>query len=206
MKILHSDLVAQALEQLGPPLTAEPPIHHFKAYTQLIRGLSLHVSGAPDMAYMTLSRYIDKGPPIDVSEELAEVAPVHFYWRTAIMRMFEIANDKAPIALGDIRWLQKIDPILFTALSLVVNEKLHLVCFRLMHHYRLEVAQERAIGFLGLEESMQRTPHERKVAMYLKKLAEEQAAKAPKTPATPPPDTRGFIEKLLDLFKKPKKD
>lgn len=203
MKILHSDLVDQALEQLGPALTHEPPIQHYKAYTQLIRGLSMHVSGAPEMAQMTLSRFIDKGSPTDVREELAEVAPHHFYWRTAIIRMYQIADEHSPIILTDIRWLLKVDPVLYTAISLVKENRLHLLCFRLLHHYGIEVAQERAINFTGLEESLQRTPHERKVAMYMIKKAEEEAAKAPSTPVRTDGE-RPFLRKLLDLLIKPK--
>lgn len=207
MKILHSDLVKQALEQLGPELTHEPPIQHYKAYTQLIRGLSMHVTGAPEIAQMTLSRFIEKGSPTDVSEELDEVASVHFYWRTAIIRMYEVANDHSPLALSDIRWLYKVDPVLYTAISLVKENKLHLMCFRLLHHYGIEVAQERAINFTGLEESLQRTPHERKVAMYLIKKAEEDAAKSPPAPI-PTEEEKTFLRNFLDLlFKtKPKKD
>lgn len=202
VKILHSDLVAQALDQLGPPLTSEPLIMHYKAYTQLIRGLAMHVSGAPEIALMTLSRFIDKGPPIDVSEELEEVASVHFYWRTAIIRMFEIANEHAPIALADIRWLQKIDPVLYTAISIVKANKLHLACFRLLHHYEMEVAQERAIRFDDLEEGLQRTQHERKVAMYLKKKADEDRANAPAPVIVQDVRPPGFYRRFLELVVK----
>lgn len=207
MKILHSDLVNQALEQLGPALTHEPQIQHYKAYTQLIRGLSMHVSGAPEIAQMTLSRFIDKGSPTDVKEELSEVAPHHFYWRTAIIRMFEIANDHSPIVLSDIRWLHKVDPVLYTAISLVKENRLHLLCFRLLHHYGIEVAQARAINFMGIEESLQRTPHERKVAMYMIKKAEEEAAKSPPAPISTN-EEKPFLKRLRDfLFKsKPTKD
>lgn len=197
----------QALEQLGPALTHEPPIQHYKAYTQLIRGLSMHVSGAPEIAQMTLSRFIEKGSPTDVREELDEVASVHFYWRTAIIRMFEVANEHSPLSVTDIRWLHKVDPVLYTAISLVKENKLHLMCFRLLHHYGIEVAQERAINFTGLEESLQRTPHERKVAMYLIKKAEEEAAKGPPAPI-PTEEEKTFLRNFLNLlFKnKPKKD
>lgn len=203
LKILHSDLVKQALEQLGPALTHEPSIQQYKAYTQLIRGLSMHVSGAPEIAQMTLSRFIEKGSPTDVREELAEVAGVHFYWRTAIIRMYEVANEHSPISLSDIRWLHKVDPVLYTAISLVKENKLHLTCFRLLHHYSIEVTQERAVNFMGLEESLQRTPHERKVAMYLIKKAEEEATKLP--PATvPTEEEKTFLRGFLDLLFKPK--
>lgn len=203
LRILHSDLVKQALEQLGPALTKEPPIQQYKAYTQLIRGLSMHVSGAPEIAQMTLSRFIEKGSPTDVREELAEVQGVHFYWRTAIIRMYEIANEHSPLALADIRWLNKVDPVLYTAISLVKENKLHLLCFRLLHHYGIEVAQERAVNFTGLEESLQRTPHERKVAMYLIKKAEEEAAKMPPAPI-PTEEEKSFIRGFLNLLFKPK--
>lgn len=207
MKITHSDLVRQALDQLGPTLTTEPPIQQYKAYTQLIRGLSLHVCGAPEIAQMTLSRFIEKGAPTDVREELAEVSGVHFYWRTAIIRMFVIANEVSPLAVGDIRWLKSVDPVLYTAISLIKDSKLHLMCFRLLHHYELELNQERAINFNGLEESLQRTPHERKVAMYLTKKAEEDAAKAPPATINPPPtQTSGLLSKLKALLGISKKD
>jgi hypothetical protein len=207
LKILHSDLVHQALEQLGPPLTVEPGILQFKAYTQMIRGLSMHVSGDPGMAMMTLSRFIDKGPPINVNEELEEAATAHFYWRTAIVRMYVIANQISPLSLQDVRWLQRIDPILFAAMSVSLDNKTHISCVRLMHHYGLEVTQAKPLRFESLEESLQRTPHERQIAQYLQAKADEERAKAPPPPTPteiPPSGVRQLFSKLVAVVRKRK--
>jgi hypothetical protein len=208
LKILHSDLIYQALEQLGPPLTVEPGILQFKAYTQMIRGLSMHVSGDPEMAMMTLSRFIDKGPPINIKEELEEAATAHFYWRTAIVRMYVIANQVSTLSLQDIRWLQRIDPVLFAAMSVSLDNKTHISCVRLMHHYGLEVAQAKPLRFEALEDSLQRTPHERQIAQYMKQKADEERAKAPPVPKPtelPPSGARQLINKIVAVVRHRKK-
>jgi hypothetical protein len=207
LKILHSELIEQALEQLGPALTVEPLILQFKAYTQLIRGLSMHVSGDTEMALMTLSRFIDKGPPTDVHEELEEASTAHFYWRTAIIRMYVIANQVSPLSLQNFRWLQRIDPVLYTAMAVAMDNKPHISCFRLMHHYSLEVGQAKPIRFESLEDSLQRTPYERQIAQYYKNKAEEEKAKAPPPPIPteiPSSGARQLFDKLIAVVRKRK--
>jgi hypothetical protein len=198
---MHSDLIEQALEQLGPPLTVEPEILHYKAYTQVIRGLSMHVTGDTEMALMTLSRFIDKGPPILVPDELEEASAAHFYWRTTIIRMYVIANQVSPINQQNFRWLQRIDPVLYTAMAVAMEAlKPHVSCFRLMHHYGLEVGQERPIRFESLEESLQRTPYEKQIAQHLKNKADEEKAKAPPMPVPteiPPSGLHLLFNKLI---------
>lgn len=204
MKILHSELIEQALDQLGPPLTVDPEILHYKAYTQVIRGLSMHVTGDTEMALMTLSRFIDKGPPIIVKDELEEASAAHFYWRTTIIRMFVIANQVGPLSQQNFRWLQRIDPVLFTAMAVAMDNKQHVSCFRLMHHYSLEVGQAKPIRFESLEESLQRTPYERQIAQYLKNKADEERAKAPPMPVPteiPPSGLRLLFDKLIAVVR-----
>jgi hypothetical protein len=173
----HSELVQQALEQLGEPLSTYPPARLYKAYCQLIRGFTLHAKGEHTLAHMALSRFHETAQPMPIDEELEGLSGRHEYWRTAVMSSLTAARGNSKHKLGIIGWLRDVDPILYSGLFLNTPHKSHISSFRLLHHYQLEVRTGRALRFEGLEESQQRTRVERQMANLMKEQSQraEQA-------------------------------
>jgi hypothetical protein len=206
MKITHSELVRLALEQLGPSLKSAISETERKAYGQLLHGLMMHAAGESDKARQHLVRFTDKGQPLSVEALLWDLGAKNFYWRTALIRLFVEASATRLIDVSDMQWLSKIDPILFSALSSVREGRAHLMCFRLLHHYRLEVSQGRAIRFESIEESLQRTPHERRVAMYSNTKTGGQASTAASSGSVKVPGMHRLIAWLKAFRRKPEND
>lgn len=201
--MLHSDLVRQALDQLGTPLAQAPSCPRLqRAYCQMIRGLSLHAAGNYSLSYMALSRFVATGPLMPIEDDLAAFSSKHFYWRTAILSLYLKAKQNHESPLFGIGWLKEEDIILYSAIKQFKYESVVLDSFRLSHHFNLELMHGKALRFEGLEDALQRTKYEREVAKHIRATTPQEPAEAPLQPAIEKPAERpSLFSRLRSTFK-----